>query len=166
MKKNSFILVLMLLLSIKLNAQDSICIDSYYIRNSSLNSVLDSVAKKAGKEPIAYALQLVEKDGDLYCCFSHMNWPIDLINEITGRNPVVWGPLYKFIGCVQYNNLSVYVISKIKDELYLKYLSRLPISTVIKYDSEAEDDIYFLYKSNIIYKIKDNQCFRVVWEQD
>jgi hypothetical protein len=161
MKKYCLILVAIVLFSINIKAQDSISIDSYSIRYVPLLNVLDSVIQRVGEDSIAYVLQLEEKNGDIYCCFMHIH-SVDLIDQITGRNPIWAMDSYKIVGSVKYNSLSIYILSKIDDNKYLKYFSRIPSSEIISYNYNTEEsNVYLVYNENVTYVIRDGKCLRL-----
>lgn len=144
-----------------MKAQDSISIDSYSIRYVPLLNVLDSVIQRVGEDSIAYVLQLEEKNGDIYCCFMHIH-SVDLIDQITGRNPIWAMDSYKIVGSVKYNSLSIYILSKVGDNKYLKYFSRLPSSEIISYNYNTEEsNVYLVYNENVTYVIRDGKCLRL-----
>lgn len=159
MKKYALFLLAIVLFSINMKAQDSICIDSYRIQYDPLLNALDSVIQRVGEDSIAYVLQLNEKNGDLYCCFMHIH-SVDLIDQITGRNPIWAMDSYKIVGSVKYNSLSIYILSKVGDNMYLKYFSRMPSSEIISYNDNTEKtDVYLVYNENVAYVIRGGKCF-------
>jgi hypothetical protein len=87
---------------------------------------------------------------------------VDLIDQITGRNPIWAMDSYKIVGSVKYNSLSIYILSKIDDNKYLKYFSRIPSSEIISYNYNTEEsNVYLVYNENVTYVIRDGKCLRL-----
>lgn len=147
--------------SINLDAKNVIEIDNYYTQNTDLLNILDSISKFSENEPAAYVLQF-HKEKDLeYCSFMHFDWPKDLINQIKGEQPL-WGTSNVILGCINYNNLFVYImVQKGNDNnIYKFFFKKMLTKSLINNVIHQDDDLPFLYRKNLNYIINNQNLKR------
>jgi len=161
MKKN-IIIILSLIMSLSLLANDNPqCkreaeLDSYYIINASLDSIMRktiSAEYKKGYYHLVYALILVKKGNDIYVEFASLeshNVLIALLHQDQTAHFYKRGS--KPLGCVLYNDCVFYVIlDGITSEESKLFFRKAPMKIHI---SEIEDTkgIYFFEQPLQVYR--------------